>query len=72
VSPGTLVPSQEHTRGNFLTYQSDRAADVYNALHARNVITDYRDDRLRIGFGIYHDEGDVERLVTILGEIERT
>ncbi|MCZ6518624.1 MAG: aminotransferase class V-fold PLP-dependent enzyme, partial [Actinobacteria bacterium] len=29
VSPGTLVPSQEHTRGNFLTYQSDRAADVY-------------------------------------------
>ena len=72
VSPGTLVPSGEHTRGNFLTFKSDRAADLYDALHARNVITDYRDDRLRIGFGIYHDEGDVERLVTILGEIERT
>ncbi|MCZ6568189.1 MAG: aminotransferase class V-fold PLP-dependent enzyme [Actinobacteria bacterium] len=72
VSPGTLVPSEEHTRGNFLTFKSDRAADLYDALHARNVITDYRDDRLRIGFGIYHDEGDVERLATILGEIERT
>ncbi len=72
VSPGTLVPSREHTRGNFLTYQSDRAADVYSALHARNVITDYRDDRLRIGFGIYQDEADVERLVAILDEIMRT
>jgi len=72
VSPGTLVPSQEHTRGNFLTYQSDRAADVYSALHARNVITDYRDDRLRIGFGIYQDEADVERLVAILDEIMET
>jgi selenocysteine lyase/cysteine desulfurase len=72
VSPGTLVPSDEHTRGNFLTYESDQAAEIYDALHARNVITDYRGDRLRIGFGIYQDEEDVERLVAILGEISRT
>ncbi len=72
VTPGTLVPSEEHTRGNFLTYQSDRAADLYEALHARNVITDHRGDRVRIGFGVYHDEADVDRLVTILGEIIRT
>ncbi|MFV1960920.1 MAG: aminotransferase [Acidimicrobiia bacterium] len=72
VSPGTLVPSEEHTRGNFLTYESAQAAEIYDALHARKVITDYRGDRLRIGFGIYQDESDVERLVTILGEITRT
>ncbi len=69
VSPGTLVPSEEHTRGNFLTYESAQAAEIYDALHARNVITDYRGDRFRIGFGIYQDESDVERLVAILGEI---
>ena len=71
VSPGTLVPSEEHTRGNFLTYKSDRAGDIYGALHARSVITDYRGDRLRIGFGIYQDEDDVERLVAILDETMR-
>jgi selenocysteine lyase/cysteine desulfurase len=30
------------------------------------VITDYRADRLRIGFGIYQDEADVDRLIEIL------
>jgi kynureninase len=27
------------------------------------VITDHRDDRLRIGFGLYHDAGDVDELL---------
>jgi selenocysteine lyase/cysteine desulfurase len=31
------------------------------------VITDYRGDRLRIGFGIYHDPEDVDRLVSEVG-----
>jgi selenocysteine lyase/cysteine desulfurase len=33
------------------------------------VITDHRGDRLRFGFGIYHDEEDVDRLVRVLGEV---
>ena len=37
---------------------------------AKNVITDVRGDVLRIGFGIYQDEDDVERLVRLLGELE--
>jgi selenocysteine lyase/cysteine desulfurase len=32
------------------------------------VITDHRGDRLRIGFGIYHDEEDVDRLLVHLTE----
>jgi selenocysteine lyase/cysteine desulfurase len=33
------------------------------------VVTDYRADRLRFGFGLYHDEEDVARLCKVLGEI---
>jgi selenocysteine lyase/cysteine desulfurase len=33
------------------------------------VITDYRGDRLRIGFGMYHDEGDVARLTDTVQEL---
>jgi selenocysteine lyase/cysteine desulfurase len=29
-----------------------------------------RGDVLRIGFGIYQDEGDVDRLLETLGELE--
>jgi selenocysteine lyase/cysteine desulfurase len=33
------------------------------------VITDYRRDRLRIGFGIYQEPEDVDRLAEILSDI---
>ena len=39
-------------------------------LKARNCITDVRGDVLRIGFGIYQDEGDVDRLVQPAGGID--
>jgi selenocysteine lyase/cysteine desulfurase len=64
--PGTLVPPPEMERGNFLTFRSGRAGDNYRDLHAKKVITDYRGDRHRIGFGIYHNEHDVERLVAVM------
>jgi len=41
----------------------------YSALMARNCITDVRGDVLRIGFGIYHDEADVDGLVGLLREL---
>lgn len=61
--PGELTPPLPFDRGNFLTFRSEEAARHYQALHDRGVITDYRGDRLRIGFGIYHDQEDVDRLV---------
>lgn len=64
--PGRLVPERSLTRGNFLTFQSSMAARHYRDLHAQKVIVDYRGDRIRIGFGIYHDHQDVERLVQVL------
>jgi selenocysteine lyase/cysteine desulfurase len=66
LSPGRLIPPRDLSRGNFLTFETERAGHLYQALHQRKVITDYRKDRLRIGFGIYHDESDVDRLLEIL------
>lgn len=63
---GSVVLGAGRDRGNFLTFVSDRAGSLYQALHQRGVITDYRGDRLRVGFGVYHDEDDVTRLAGIV------
>ena len=33
------------------------------------MITDFRADRLRIGFGVYQDEEDVDRLLDALASL---
>lgn len=67
--PGTLMPGARFERGNFLSFETDDAASLYRAFHHRDVIVDYRGDRLRIGFGVYQDENDVDRLVDTLRDI---
>jgi len=67
VRPGELLPPQGVERGNFFTFETDEAAEIYKALHDQKVITDYRGNRFRIGFGIYQDTDDVDRLVKALG-----
>ena len=59
-----LVPGLDEVddRGNFLTFRRPDAGELYAKLHAAGVITDFRDDRLRIGFGLYHGESDVDEL----------
>jgi kynureninase len=54
--------SEVDDRGNFLTFRLPDSENVYRGLHDAGVITDYRDDRLRIGLGLYHDESDVDAL----------
>jgi selenocysteine lyase/cysteine desulfurase len=68
VAPGHLSPEIGHERGNFLSFRTPHALALYHELHKREVITDHRGDRLRIGFGIYQDEADVDRLLSILEE----
>jgi selenocysteine lyase/cysteine desulfurase len=63
---GELLPPSEFDRGSFLTFRRPDAQEVYQRLHDRGVITDYRGDRLRIGFGIYHQPSDVARLLSLL------
>ncbi len=62
---GELIPGPGSDRGNFLTFRHPDAGARYQALHERGVITDYRGDRLRLGFGIYQDPDDVDRLIAI-------
>ncbi|HMA15213.1 MAG TPA: aminotransferase class V-fold PLP-dependent enzyme, partial [Kiloniellaceae bacterium] len=59
--------------GNFLTFDLG-AEQVAAALHARlkavEVVVDVRGARLRIGFGLYQDEADVDALLRRLQAIE--
>ncbi|CAN5863395.1 aminotransferase class V-fold PLP-dependent enzyme [soil metagenome] len=66
---GELIPGPGSDRGNFLTFRHPDAASRYQDLHDRGVITDHRRDRLRIGFGIYQDTEDVDRLIAIARSI---
>ncbi len=64
---GELVPSDQVTeRGHFLTFRSDNASKLYEQLADRNIVVDVRADRLRLGFGIYHDIDDVVALADAL------
>ena len=66
---GLLVtPVETPWRGHFLTFRSPEASRIHDALATQGVVTDYRSDRLRIGFGLYHDPEDVERLCRVLGD----
>jgi selenocysteine lyase/cysteine desulfurase len=64
-----LNPLDGSAHARFLAFRSTDAQRWYEALKARNCITDVRGDVLRIGFGIYQDEEDVDRLAGLLGEL---
>lgn len=67
-----LLPPRGISRGNFLTFETSDAGDIYRKLHDRGVITDYRSDRLRFGFGVYQGESDVEKVTAIVAEVAGT
>jgi selenocysteine lyase/cysteine desulfurase len=72
LQPGQLiVPIQNRDRGNFLTFRSANAGDLHKRLLAADIVTDYRGDRLRFGFGIYHDAEDIDRLMDALRRVLR-
>jgi selenocysteine lyase/cysteine desulfurase len=65
-----LNPLDDGPHARFLAFRSPDAQRWYEALKARNCITDVRGDVLRIGFAIYQDETDVDRLVRLLGDMD--
>ena len=64
-----LNPLTDGPHARFLAFRHGDAQSWYEQMKARNVITDVRGDVLRIGFGIYQDESDVDRLAGHLGEL---
>jgi len=61
-----LNPLGEGPHARFLAFRSPDAQRWCAALSAKNVVTDLRGDVLRIGFGLYHDDADVERLAELV------
>ncbi len=64
-----LIPPLNNPRGNFLIFRHPAAAEWRQRLLELNVVTDCRDDRLRIGFGVYHDPADIVALAARLAEL---
>jgi kynureninase len=50
-------------RGHFLTFETPRAATLYEELLERRIVTDVRGHRIRFGFGCYHTAEAVEEAV---------
>jgi selenocysteine lyase/cysteine desulfurase len=64
-----VTPRDLRHQGHFLTFRFPGAPDLFRALQERQVETDLRGDRIRFGFGLYHDPGDVDRLLERLSKI---
>ncbi|HEX5572657.1 MAG TPA: hypothetical protein VFX31_14770, partial [Ktedonobacterales bacterium] len=64
-----LNPLDGGPHARFLAFRHPGAKQWYAQLKARNCITDVRGDVLRIGFGIYQDDSDVDRLSGLLGDL---
>jgi kynureninase len=62
-----LNPLDGRQHARFLAFRSPHAEQWHRALKSEHCITDVRENVLRIGFGIYQDEVDVDRLIKLLG-----
>jgi selenocysteine lyase/cysteine desulfurase len=59
-----LLDPAEVPCGNFLTFDlGEAAATTHGRLRQAEIVTDYRGDRLRLGFGIYQEAADVDALL---------
>jgi selenocysteine lyase/cysteine desulfurase len=57
----------EKPRGHFLTFDlgsPTHCAEISAALKKNGVLTDYRGQKLRIGFGLYHTEENILKLIS--------
>jgi selenocysteine lyase/cysteine desulfurase len=61
-----LNPLDDAPHARFLAFKGTGASGLHGQLAEQHVVTDVRGDVLRIGFGIYQDESDVDRLIEIL------
>jgi len=68
ISRSTLVMPDESRRGRFLAFRTPDAGAIAAQLGKRNIIVDSRGDRLRIGFGIYHEAEHAVRVAQALAQ----
>lgn len=64
-----LLNKDEEHRGHFLTFELpdvQTTKDVVSTLAAKGIMVDSRSNRLRVGFGLYHDSKDLDSLTQAL------
>jgi selenocysteine lyase/cysteine desulfurase len=61
-----LNPLDQNQHARFLAFRSPDAQRWHVGLKALDCVTDVRAEVLRIGFGIYQDDADVDRLKSLL------
>jgi kynureninase len=64
-----VVPLTNPARGNFLAFEHADTQVWYKRLHEAGIVTDVRGTRLRLGFGLYHNAADVDRLAERLRQL---
>lgn len=76
LSSANLVPPEDLSKvGHFLTFEiapdsGQSAETLVTNLEDRGILVDRRGERLRVGFGAYHDKADVDQLVKILRQFK--
>lgn len=56
---------------HFVTFVTPKANEIEEVLAQNNIVVDSRGDRLRFGFGLYHDLKDIDQLMNRLHECMR-
>jgi selenocysteine lyase/cysteine desulfurase len=62
--------SGEIPRANFITFKTAKAGQLCAAMNAANLYTDFRNDRLRFGFGLYHTREMIDQCIEIIKKIK--
>lgn len=65
-----INPLDGRPHARFLAFRSPKAAAWQQALLAQECVTDVRGDVLRLGFGLYQDPEDVERLADLAAALD--
>ena len=65
-----LNPLDGGAHARFLAFRTPHAQRWHEQLMEADCVTDVRRDVLRLGFAIYHDDGDVERLLGLIGKLK--
>ncbi|WP_454714425.1 kynureninase/PvdN C-terminal domain-containing protein [Caulobacter segnis] len=65
-----LNPPDEGPQARFLALRHEKASAWKQALAEKGVVVDVRDDVLRIGLSVYHDEADLTAFCAACAELE--
>lgn len=58
-----VTPPAGGCHGHVLAFATPDAPEVAAILDSRGVVVDHRGRNVRVGFGVYHDDGDIDRLL---------